>query len=297
MLQSMTGFASKLISYQLNKNSSSTEIAISIKSLNSKYFETTCKVPSILSPLETEIIKLVKKFLHRGHFYITIYLTDSNALKGDIQLSTETANGYLKAIKKLKQEFELKDNVTIHDLLNLPNIFIRKEMNLDKKTKDLIMSETQEVIDKLLIERNKEGASLQKDIERRIDLIEKKIEKISSIFEKVIAQEEKKTSQKIDLLNESEEKVESQRQYLYNALDKLDINEEIVRFQSHLTSFKNILKLQQDEKGKALDFTLQELSREINTITAKSPDLKIIEIAISTKVEVEKIREQVQNVV
>ena len=170
-------------------------------------------------------------------------------------------------------------------------------MNLDKKTKDLIMSETQEVIDKLLIERNKEGASLQKDIERRIDLIEKKIEKISSIFEKVIAQEEKKTSQKIDLLNESEEKVESQRQYLYNALDKLDINEEIVRFQSHLTSLKNILKLQQDEKGKALDFTLQELSREINTITAKSPDLKIIEIAISTKVEVEKIREQVQNVV
>lgn len=296
MLQSMTGFATKLLSYQPKKDSPATDISISIKSLNSRFFEATCKIPSTLSPLETEIIKQLKKLLHRGHLFVTIYLSDPNAFKGEIELAKETAGNYLKAINSLKSEFKLKDEPSMHDLLNLPNIFVRKEISLDKKTKELILSELKTVADKLLSERNKEGAALQKDIEKRINLIDKKIEKVSQIFERVIEAEKIATSKKIDSL-ESSESGDQQRQQLYNALDKMDINEEIVRFKSHLESFKSIVKKEQAEKGKAFDFTLQELSREINTITAKSPDLQISDIAISTKVEIEKIREQVQNIV
>lgn len=297
MLQSMTGFASRLLSYQPNKSNAVSEISISLKSLNSRFFEATCKIPSTLSPLETEIVKTLKKTLHRGHLFLNIQVNDPNAFKGEVELAKETAHSYLKAIKSLQKEFKITDQVSIHDVLTLPNIFIRKELNLDKKTKDLVLSELKKVTDVLITEREKEGKVLQKDIEKRIELITTKISKVSQIFESVIENEKKETSKKIDALTDKSENYEAQRQHLYNLLDKMDINEEIVRFKSHLENIKSIIDSKKEEKGKALDFTLQELSREINTITAKSPDLEISNLSISIKVEVEKIREQVQNIV
>ena len=95
MLQSMTGFATKLFSYQAKKDLPTTEMSINIKSLNSRFFESTCKLPSALSPLETEITRQLKRILHRGHVFVTIYLSDPNAFKGEIELAKEIGRAHV----------------------------------------------------------------------------------------------------------------------------------------------------------------------------------------------------------
>ena len=289
----MTGFSSKLLSFQPKKDCEEVEISINLKTLNSRFFEATCKLPSVLNPLETEIIKFLKKDLFRGHVYLSIYFDNSNALKSNIQLSTETASGYIKAIKKLQKNYKLEDKITVHDMLSLPGIFTRKEATLSKNFKELLFSSIQKFCQSLIAERKTEGSMLQKDIENRISIIEKSCEEISKIFEKTLDTEKKKLSSKIEQFKNGDEL----GQELYSTLDKIDINEEIVRLKSHLTSLSNTINLKQVEKGKALDFTLQEMFREINTIAAKSINVKISEYAIAIKVEIEKIREQVQNIV
>jgi uncharacterized protein (TIGR00255 family) len=296
MLQSMTGYAAKNFTFKIDMDNE-VNVLISLKTLNSRYFELTPKLPHVFYPLETQLISYFKKKLKRGHTYLYVSLSNPNAFKTDIEPSLTSLKGYLSAIEKIKETFNIKDSVSISDILSLPNILITKEETLSDNLKTNFFDAIEILTQEITNERAKEGAELQKDIEKRITLMCDSISEVHNIFET----ESQKRQQEIDLqlknLDSESAIDEIKIKALYFELDKMDINEEIVRFKSHLQNLKDIISSSQSEKGKQLDFTLQELGREINTILAKTSSSGVSSLALKIKVEIEKTREQTQNIV
>lgn len=291
----MTGFASKIITLSL-EDGSKASMTISIKSLNSRFFETTCKVHQQLAPLETDIIKILKAGLHRGHIYCSIYVSNNNLFKGAIEPSFSIIRGYRLAIEKAQEKFGIQGSLSVDNMLLLPNIFSVEEKELDETTQALIFSTLEELVKEVVEERNNEGKSLYDDIKLRTISIKDSLKLIESQSGIAIeAQKEKIKRVLVDIEADENKLAELQRNSAYALLEKMDINEEIVRFKTHLESLNNQLGSSAIEKGKRLDFTLQELAREINTIAAKCSDATIGSCAIDIKVELEKIREQIQN--
>jgi uncharacterized protein (TIGR00255 family) len=297
MMQSMTGFATKTISITKGKDQKAT-ITISLKALNSRYFETNIKLPQPLSHLETDLIKLFKKTLYRGSIFLTVWLDNPAIFKGSIEPAMQTVSNYMKAIKQIKKEFSFEDAPTLDLITRLPNVFTIEEQVLDKQSSQEILKAAHELTATVVKEREKEGKQLQKDLERRFASMEKEIAGIDLRYQEHMEEQKKKLRDLMQELGEHESELgDVRKSALYTLLDKIDINEEIVRFKSHLKNIQFLLDTPEEEKGKRIDFTLQELAREINTITAKCSDAQISKRAINVKVEIEKAREQTQNIV
>lgn len=297
MMQSMTGFASKTILLTA-KDGSFTHLTMSIKSLNARFLETTCKIPYALNHLETEFIKLFKQKLGRGHVVFTIHLSNPNFFKGSVQPDISFVKSYLNALNTIKQECNLSGTITISDMLNLSTIFSIEDQPIDEKTKSSIMQMLDEIIVLIIKTRSMEGESLQRDLEARCKIMNTEIKQVEKAAELFMAKRKKEIISRLSTIDQDNARVaENQQSALYFELDKIDIHEEIVRFNNHLKTFIDFLNAAEQEKGRRLDFILQELARETNTIAAKCSDSTISSLAINIKVELEKAREQVQNIV
>jgi len=293
----MTGFATKtsVISFA---DGTKINVSISLKSLNSRFFEATCKLPHIATHLETDLIKILKNKLHRGHIYLTLHIKDSISLKGKINPNLSVADGYIEAARKIQKKFSLAGEIQINDIMRLENIFETEEKEGNKVFDKQIFKIINNLIEQLIKTRQKEGVALKKDFQKRISAMKKYISEIAKNAEKLMSEKKQEVTaiiQKID--TQEEEAADIRKSHLLLMLDKLDINEEIVRFKSHLESLEDQMEHPKSEMGKRLDFTLQEMAREINTISAKCSNAKISAIAIDIKVELEKAREQAQNIV
>lgn len=297
MMQSMTGFATKTISITKGKDIKAT-ITISLKALNSRYFETNIKLPTPLSHLETDLIKLFKKTLHRGSIFLTVWLDNPALLTGSIKPALEIIRNYMRALKEIRKEFKFDDEPTLQLITRLPNIFAIEEQALDTQSSQEILKTANELATAVIKEREKEGKHLKKDLDRRFETMGKEIKIIEDRYQAHMEEQKEKLRDLIqELGNDTSELADMRKSALYAMLDKIDINEEIVRFKSHLTNVQQLSDSPEEEKGKRVDFTLQELAREINTITAKCSDALISKRAINIKVELEKAREQTQNIV
>lgn len=292
----MTGFATK--SFIVTIKESKIPITINLKSLNSRYFDVICKLPYPLNNLETEFIKIFKSKLLRGSISFTIHLGNPNAFKGTIEPSIPTLQNYFNALEVIKKKFPVEGTVSITDVLMLPNIFITEEIEIDDTTKNHIFNVTDELISELIKTQTAEGLALKKDIANRVSIIEKEIQQIEKAFEALMSAQKQKVNDALKELEQDASKfAEMQKNALFAILDKIDVHEEIVRFKNHIKTLLASLASPDIEKGKRIDFILQELSREINTITAKCSDGTISAHAINIKVELEKAREQTQNIV
>ena len=297
MVISMTGFASKTLGLT-SKDGSHTNLSIIIKSFNTRFFETNFKLPYALTHIETDLIKLFKEKLRRGYIQCIVQVSNPAVFKGPVEVDTAIVKSYLFACQKIQKECDIPGTLTIAELIRLPNIFSIEEQTIDKQTQQLFFEAIEQLLDKLLQARKLEGAALQKDLEERINIMEQEISKIETFAQKIMQERKKEITQRLAHLDKtSKELAETQRNTLYFELDKIDIHEEIVRFKNHLKTFKNHLMSTEQEKGRRLDFILQELNRETNTIAAKCGDSEISSLAINIKVELEKAREQVQNIV
>ncbi len=297
MIRSMTGFATKSLVFTL-EDGSKAQVAISLKSLNSRFFEVTCKLPYPLSNLETEITKLLKQHLYRGHIYFTINTNTPNAFKSVVEPSLSIVHEYLHAIDIIKKDCKLEGSLTLDNILQLPNVFNLAEKSLDAASTELILQTTKQLIDEVIETQEVEGKTLHEDITQRIAIMQKEIETIEHNSAGLMEAQKEKLHAALKEMTEDETKANDfHKNTLYTLLDKMDIHEEIVRFKTHLKSLTAHLKSDSIEKGKRLDFTLQELAREINTIAAKCSDATIGSLAINVKVELEKAREQTQNIV
>lgn len=296
-MQSMTGFASKTITITKGSDQKA-HISMMLKALNSRYFEANTKLPPSLSHLETDLIKQFKKHLVRGYIHFVVHVDNPSLFKGNVTPSINTVKSYMKAIQKIQDAASIKGELTIDALVRLPNVFSIEEQVLDKPTAQAIIKATDLLIKQVISERKKEGLQLQKDLHNRFAFMKKEIDAINKRFVAHMNEQKKKLTQLIDDLNGDESDIaDARKSAIYAVIDKIDIHEEIVRFESHLENLASLLQSKQLEIGKRIDFTLQELAREINTITAKCSDSQISSQAINIKVEIEKAREQAQNVV
>lgn len=296
MLFSMTGYANGTVVLHSKKEEFAVEIEL--KTFNSRYFEASCKLPFSLSFLELKIVNLLQEKLIRGKVFLWVRFVEGNEVFESVIPSFKIIERYILAAKSIKKRFNLQGELTVPEVMRFSNVFVFQKGELNEKGQKEFFEGLSYLIDQLIKMRLKEGRRLQTDLEHRFDICAKKIIKIKKYFEIAITDQKKLIDEQLRLAQEGDEFAKKQSEELLISLNKMNVQEEITRFISHLKSVKDIFKNKMvQEKGKRLDFILQELLREINTLMAKCPNFNISSISVDVKVELEKIREQVQNIV
>lgn len=296
MLLSMTGFSSSSCTLKMHGGQTMT-LTIELKSINTRFFEALCKLPNSLNHLEVKIINLLQKKLLRGRVFLTVRFESGADTLETVVPSLKIAQGYVTAAKTLQEQLQLAGTLTISDVLMLPDLFVTEKSPLHTEDENVILQYIDKVADALTAARMEEGKALSTDLERIFALCASKINEITTHFQRLMELKKDEVKQQVALSQNGDEKAKVELEELYAALNKIDIHEEITRFNSHLASVKSFLQTPQTEKGKRLDFTLQELLREINTIMAKCSNYDISSLGVDIKVELEKAREQIQNII
>ncbi len=287
MIKSMTGFGNILLSNNFYS------LTIDIKSINSRYLDYKIKLPKQIEQYEVDIITNIKKVCKRGRISVNINLDSiSSELNHSPEINKTLFKEYNKFVNQLNKEFNL--NFKINDLFEIKD-FILKQNKISITKKKLLLA-FDKALSKLEEMKLKEGTFLVKDIKKRIVNLDKTIKKISIISTKnsslIKDKYLKKINKFIDKIHIEESRLAMEAAILS---EKIDITEECVRFDSHLQQIQKLFD-QNKPVGKKLSFILQELLREANTIGSKSNDLKIINLVIVLKEEIEKIKEQSQNI-
>lgn len=290
MIKSMTGYG------KANVSKNAREYQIEIKSVNHRYLDICVKIPRQLSYLEEIIKKQIATKVKRGK--IDVFVTfENDSLQGrTIQINTELAKAYIDELKKLAQKENLLADIQVNDIANYPDVLkIQNNQNEDIIQEEII--ETVKIAtDNLIQMRQAEGNKMAEDLLARLNNIQIKVEEISKLSTGLIEEYIVKLEERIkQLLPEGE--VDSTRlsQEVVIYADKCSVEEEITRLNSHIAQFKTLLN-SEEAVGKKLDFIIQEMNRETNTIGSKANHLNITNRVIDIKTEIENIREQVQNI-
>ncbi len=298
----MTGFASKIVEIQISKDEK-LSLSLHLKSLNSRYFETTCKLPYLLNHCEVSIHRILKKKLERGHIYLMIKV-QQEATRHVVVPSKITIKQYLDAIFQIQKMCKIQESVSLATILQLPNVFQIEEETVQGSTEEKILQVIEKLTDDLIETRLSEGKVLSADIFSHMKEILSKLANVSKTSLQVFKEKKEVLEalivklQKIPADQISVEKCmfDNQKTVLLAELEKIDIHEEIVRATAHAKNIVALLKDKSLAKGKKLDFTLQELNREINTIASKCSHSTISSLTIDMKADIEKAREQAQNI-
>ena len=274
------------------------EYTIEIKSVNHKYTDINVRLPYVLSFLEEKIKKEVLKNVARGKIDINVTFVNNSNLGKKISINKPLAKEYIEELRKIKEENNIIDDISIMKIAKLPDILNITQDNNEETLWEELNKALQEAIKNLLEGKEAEGRKLSEDMLQRLENINNHILDISQYSTGLIEQYVVKLKDRIkeimqtDLIDESRI---SQEVVLY--ADKTSIEEEITRLKSHITQFKELLQSESVKKtGKRLDFIIQEMNREINTIGSKSNCLEITNLVIELKTELEDVREQVQNI-
>ena len=290
MIYSMTGFGRG----KSSKNKISAEVEI--KSVNSRFYEVSLKTPSLISTYDYEIKEFIKSKVQRGKLNVVIHFKKDGIENGLPSVDKDKLLNQIKLIKKIKSISGIKENIELNHLLNSKEIFTTQETELSKSEFEIIKSALSKALDKLILMKKKEGAELARDLNSRIEKINKKVLEIEKVFRKSINEYYKKLKQRIaDLTSNTEITEDRLNLELAIIADRADITEECVRLKSHVKFFKESLRIE-SEPGKKLNFLCQEMNRETNTISSKSISTEIIHASVFIKEEIEKIREQIQNI-
>ena len=273
-------------------------ITAEIKTINNRYCDINIKTPRHLRFFEDNIRKILKNSVQRGRIdvYINIdYLNESDTV---IVPNLYLAKQYKDAIDEVKKELNISSNVSLDTIIKFQDVLAAKEDADDEdELRICVESAIQNAVESLLQMRLAEGSQLEKDIKSSMDKIRVLISDIEKNSETIVSDYKNKFELRIKELLGSTHELDENR--LYNEIvfyaDKSDINEEIVRFKSHMKQLNNVLA-EGGPVGRKLDFIIQELNREINTIGSKIGNLDILQMVIEVKNLLEKIREQIQNI-
>ena len=284
MLQSMTGYGST--SFQIDE----LEIYIELKTLNGRYFDSKISIPSALSSQELLLNNLLKEKLIRGKVDLRIKLTGSTS--DVISFNKSVIKNYINDLKELS---DFDDSQILKSVLSLPNSIDKGELSLSTDQINKLNISINNVIEEVIKFRKNEGENTLKDLRENLNIIKEYseiIDKISDLHKKNIKEELQIKSQNLEI-NFDNARFE---QEVFYYLEKMDINEELVRLKNHMDFFIEILDNDLIEKGKKLGFICQEIGREINTIGSKSSNSKIQNSVVEMKSSLEKIREQTLNI-
>lgn len=290
-MKSMTGFGSSSLELE------DCSIDIEIKSVNNRYLDFNFSMPSYLNFMLEDMKSLIKNKLKRGRVDVYIKIKKYQLSVDSVDINYELAQKIKEKLDSLNQKLDMASDINVRDLVKYDDVMSFTYKDLDNEfLHDNILKVLDEAVNKIYSMRSIEGDNLREDLSSNLSKIEEQISKISSLTENSVKEYRENLFNKISELLD-EEKIDKDRMYLEVALmaDKVDINEELKRFDSHIVQFKSAMDMR-DCIGRKLDFIIQEMNREINTISSKSNDESISICVIEVKSLIEKLREQVQNI-
>ena len=290
MIKSMTGFGKS------NLSVNSREYQVEIKTVNHKYIDINVKMPKVISYLEDDVRKTISSKLIRGKVDIYISFDNYSQDGNNVKINTELAKLYIQNLKQLAEEEKINANIEVSEIAKLPDVLtIKSELDEEQIKKELLEA-IQNSVEKLIQMRQTEGSKMAEDINTKINQIEEKVNEIFELSTGLIEEYVVKLETRIKEILKTEELDKSRlMQEVVIYADKCSVEEEITRMRSHINQLRNLLE-SNEAVGKKMDFIIQEMNRETNTIGSKANNLEITNRVVDIKTILEDIREQVQNI-
>lgn len=293
MIKSMTGFGRS--EYSDGKRS----ITVEIKSVNHRYGDISVKMPRRYSFAEERIKAEVKKVISRGKADVNIIVENLTEADVKVKLNSMVAKQYMDNLAELRKEFDLKGEITLEFVSSLPDVMkATPDVEDEDEIREAIAIPVAQAAANLDKMRTTEGKKLAEDLTMRGNLIRESVKKIEARSPEITASYKKKLEERMKELLEDNISIPEDRILLEAAIfaDKCNVTEELVRLDSHMIQLNDIIQKSSQPTGKKLDFLVQEMNRETNTIGSKANDIGITNLMLEIKSEIEKIREQVQNI-
>lgn len=293
MIRSMTGFG------RCTGSADGLDITVEVKSVNSRYLDCSVKISRAFAYLEERVKPyLQKRGIFRGKVdvYISVEVTDSRAV--EVAIDEGYLKGYLDALYRLRDGFGLRDDISVMTVARNQDIFRVKKPEEDaERDWARVLSVLEPAVDAFLDTRAREGESLAADIRKKLDEILTRVDEIERLSEESVVHYRERLAERIrDALSDNQITPDESRLLTECAIysDKVAVDEELLRLRTHLSTFRGMLE-SGEPVGRKMDFTIQEMNREINTTGSKCNDAKIAQHVVEVKCTLEKIREQIQN--
>lgn len=292
MVASMTGYGRAEVTVK------GITAAVEVRSVNSRYLDVTTRMPRSMSHREKDLKNIIRSGLSRGSVNVTIRIERASNGAAPLKVNTTAARAYHKLLSDLRRTVKLREQVKLEHLLNFSEVFEPvDEEGGDEKEWQVVEQAVREALEDLNAMRTKEGQELARDLRQRVGWMESVISQIEQRSAERIPEERKRLQERIAELVNDPAIVDQNRLELEIALlaEKLDVTEECVRYRSHNKFFLEALD-KNEAAGRKLNFLVQEMNREVNTVGSKTSDAMIAHMVVGLKEELEKIREQLQNI-
>ncbi|HKL80608.1 MAG TPA: YicC/YloC family endoribonuclease [Mobilitalea sp.] len=291
MLKSMTGFGRNEIALVDRK------ITVEMKAVNHRYCDISIKMPKKLSFFEAGIRNVLKQYIGRGKIDVFINYEDYTENNVCVKYNSELAREYLTNLDKMSKDFGIENDIRVSALSRYPEVFTLEEQTIDEKELwEMVEEAVKGAASRFVETRIAEGENLKKDIIDKLDGMLSLVDFIETRSPEIVSEYRKKLMAKVtDLLGDTKVDESILVTEVTIFADKICVDEETVRLKSHINNMKLALS-ESENVGRKLDFIAQEMNREANTILSKASDLEVTNKAIDLKTEIEKIREQIQNI-
>ena len=291
MLKSMTGYG------RAQKILNGRDILVEIRSVNHRYYEYSSRIPRTYNYIDEKLKTLLKNSISRGKVEVAVTINNIEGKDTEIAINKGIAEGYVQALRSISQELGLEDDLTLSKLMKLPDIFtVQKTPDDEEQVWNDVADVAQEAVSKFVEMRTTEGQRLRKDITDKADGILRMVMEVERLSPITVENYRARLYKKLSEILENKD-IDEQRILTESAVfaEKIAVDEETVRLRSHISQLKAMLG-SDEAVGRKLDFIVQEMNREVNTIGSKAQDLNITKIVVDMKAEIEKIREQIQNI-
>ena len=291
MIKSMTGFG------RAEEVLNGRDILVEIRSVNHRYYEFSSRIPRAYGYIEEKLKSLLNGRIARGKTEVSVTVSSVEGKEAVIEVNEAIASGYVDALRKANEKLGLTDDITLSQMMRLPDIFtVRKVQDDEDQVWQDVKAVTEKALDNFVRMRETEGVRMKEDLLYRLENIEKMVSDVEVRSPEVNAAYRDRLYNKIKEVL-ADKNVDESRLLTEAAIfaDKTAVDEETVRLRSHINQFRSMLELD-EPVGRKLDFLIQEFNREANTIGSKAQDAKITKTVVELKSEIEKIREQIQNI-
>lgn len=291
MIKSMTGFG------RGNAVLNGRDITVEIKAVNHRYYELTCKLPRSMNYCEERLKTLLNGRITRGKTELSVQIQSVGEVSEQIAVNKDIVRQYVEALRDIKDELGLLDDLTLSNVMRIPDAFtvVKAETDEEQLWEDL-KTVTEQALSNFITMRENEGNRMKADLLQRLSTIEKWVDIIDERSPKIVEDYRKRLYDRMTEVLQGKE-IDESRILLEAGIfaDKTAVSEETVRLRSHIAQFREMLE-SGEPVGRKLDFLVQEMNRETNTIGSKVQDIEVTKIVVDQKSEIEKIREQIQNI-
>lgn len=291
MIKSMTGYGrSQMI---LNGR----DILVEIRSVNHRYYEYNSRIPRSYNYIDEKLKVLLKSKISRGKVDVSVSISNIEGRDTEVAINKGVAEGYINALRSVADEFCVADDLTLSNLIRLPDVFIvQKAVDDEDEVWADVSKVADEALERFVAMRETEGEKMRSDVLAKADFILEMVAKVEELSPQTVENYRERLYRKLSEVLEGKD-IDQQRIVTEAAIfsEKIAVDEETVRLRSHISQLRELVN--SDETiGRKLDFIVQEMNREVNTIGSKAQDLNITRLVVDMKAELEKIREQIQNI-